>query len=87
MARQSKKNLHVPLDEQLHARLVGQAQRVRAPVTAVAREAIEAWTAEAERQARQDAMRAYAEAMAASGADLDEDLEAAAASNALDATR
>ena len=87
VARRTKKNLHVPLDEQLHARLVAQTQRVRAPVTTVAREAIEAWTAEAERQARQDAMRAYAEAMAASGADLDEDLEAAAASNALDATR
>ena len=70
MARRTKKNLHVPLDEQLHARLVAQAQRVRAPVTTVAREAIEAWTAEAERRALQDAMRAYAEAMAASGADL-----------------
>ena len=87
MARRAKKNPHVPLDEQLHARLVAQAQRVRAPVTTVAREAIEAWTAEAERQARQDAMRAYAEAMAGSGADFDEDLEQAATSNALSATR
>ncbi len=32
-------------------------------------------------------MRAYAEAMAGSGADLDEDLEQAATSNALSATR
>ena len=56
-------------------------------MTTVAREAIEVWTAEAERQARQDAMRAYVEAMTGSGADLDDDLEAAAASDALDATR
>lgn len=87
VARRTKKNLHVPLDEQLHARLVAQAQRVRVPVTTVAREAIEAWTAEAERRARQGAIRDYAEAMAGSGADLDDDLEQAAASDALDATR
>jgi len=46
MARTTKKNLHVLLDATLHARLVAQAQRIRSPVTTVAREAIEAWTAE-----------------------------------------
>jgi len=86
MPRGEKKNLHVPLDPHLHERLVAQAQRVRAPVTTVAREAIEAWTAEQERRAQHEAIQAYAEAMAGSGADLDEALEAAAARECLDAT-
>jgi hypothetical protein len=33
MARSDKKNLHVPLDEPLHERLLAQTQRVRSPVT------------------------------------------------------
>ena len=85
MARGTKKNLHVPLDAPLHERLVAQAQRIRAPVTTVAREAIEAWTAEQERRAEQEAIQAYAEAMAGSGADLDVALEEAAARECWDA--
>lgn len=87
MARGTKKNLHVPLDDQLHQRLLMQAQRIGAPVTSVAREAIDAWTTAAERRDREEAIRAYAEAMAGSGADLDEELERASASDLLDATR
>jgi predicted transcriptional regulator len=86
MARSDKKNLHVPLDALLHERLVAQAQRVRSPVTTVARQAIEAWTVEQERQAQHEAIRAYAEAMAGSGADLDEELEEASVQECLDAT-
>lgn len=86
MAGTTKKNLHVPLDATLHARLVAQAQRIRSPVTTVAREAIEAWTAEQERRAQHDAIRAYAEAMAGSPADLDETVEEAAALACLDAS-
>jgi predicted transcriptional regulator len=86
MARSDKKNLHVPLDAPLHERLVAQAQRVRSPVTTVARQAIEAWTVEQERQAQHEAIRAYAEAMAGSGADLDEELEEASVQECLDAT-
>ena len=74
----SRKNLHVPIDPDVHARLVAQARRVRSPVTVVAREAIEAWIAELERRARFDAIRAYAEATAGSEADLDEVLAEAA---------
>jgi hypothetical protein len=87
MARSAKKNLHIPLDAQLHSRLLKQAQRVRTPVTSVAREAIEAWTVAAERRDREEALRAYAEAMAGSGADLDGDLERSAASDLLDGIR
>ncbi len=74
-----RKNVHVPLDPDLHARLVAQARRVRSPVTVVAREAIAAWTDEQERQAELEAIRAYAVAMAGTMADLDEPLEDAAA--------
>jgi predicted transcriptional regulator len=74
-----RKNVHVPLEPELHARLVAQARRVRSPVTVVAREAIAAWTVEQELQAERDAIRAYAEAMAGSQDDLDEALEEAAA--------
>ncbi len=86
VARGTKKNLHVPLDAALHERLAAQAQRIRAPLTTVARRAIEAWTAEQERHAEHEAIRAYAEAMAGSGADLDEELEEAASRECLDAT-
>jgi hypothetical protein len=86
MARSDKKNLHVPLDAPLHERLVAQAQRVRSPVTTVAREAIEAWTVQQERRAQHEAIQAYAEAMVGSGADLDEALEEASAREWLDAT-
>ena len=64
----------------------GALHRIRSPVTTVAREAIESWTAEQERQAQHDAIRAYAEAMAGSPADLDETLEEAAALACLDAS-
>jgi predicted transcriptional regulator len=74
-----RKNVHVPLEPELHARLVAQARRVRAPVTVVAREAIAAWTVEQELQAERDAIRAYAEAMAGTPDDLDGALEEAAA--------
>lgn len=87
MAQSAKKNLHIPLDAQLHSQLLTQAQRIRTPVPSVAREAIEIWTAAAERRDRHEASRAYAEAMAGSGADLDEDLERSAASDLLNATR
>jgi predicted transcriptional regulator len=80
-----RKNVHVPLEPELHARLVAQARRVRSPVTVAAREAIAAWTLLQERQAERDAIRAYAEAMAGTEADLDEGLEEAAAADLRDA--
>jgi predicted transcriptional regulator len=81
-----RKNVHVPLDPELHARLVAQARRVRSPVTVVAREAIAVWTDEQERQVEGAAIRAYAEAMAGTEADIDEELEEAAAAELLSGT-
>jgi hypothetical protein len=49
----------------------------------VAREAIEAWIKERERQAVHDAIAEYATEMAGTAADLDEDLERAAVDHLL----
>jgi predicted DNA-binding protein len=71
------RNLHVPLPEGLHDRLRSEAARARRPATVVAREAIEAWVEQREREALHDAVATYACAVAGSRADLDEDLEQA----------
>lgn len=78
MSGPRKKNLHVPLPPELHAGLRSQALRVGEPVTVLARRAIEEHVARLEREALAEAIGAYADAMAGSGADLDEDFEAAA---------
>jgi len=54
------------------------ATRAGRPTTSLARDAIEAWVEERERQAVHDAIAAYATEMAGSAADLDESLEQAA---------
>ncbi len=73
-----QRNLHVPLPETLHHRLRAVAQRSGRPATSLARDAIEAWIVERERQAVQEAITTYATEMAGTSADLDEDLERAA---------
>ena len=70
-------NLHVPLSGPLHDRLRAEATRSGRPATTLAREAIEAWIAERERNAVHQAIVGYANEMAGSSADLDEDLERA----------
>jgi predicted DNA-binding protein len=69
------RNLHVPLPETLHDRLRAVATRSKRPATSLAREAIEAWVEERERQAVHEAIATYATEMAGTAADLDEDLE------------
>jgi predicted transcriptional regulator len=66
----------VPRD--LHDRLRAVATRAGRPTTSVAREAIESWVEERERQAVHDAIATYAAEMAGTAADLDECLERAA---------
>lgn len=73
----AKRNLHVPLPEPLHDRLRAEAKRSGRPATALAREAIEVWIEERQRQAVHDAIAEYAGEMAGSPADLDEELEEA----------
>ncbi|MBI3782977.1 MAG: hypothetical protein HY270_06205 [Deltaproteobacteria bacterium] len=72
------RNLHVPLPETLHDRLRAVATRTKRPATSLARQAIEAWVDERERQAVHEAIATYATEMAGTSADLDEDLEQAA---------
>jgi hypothetical protein len=52
--------------------------RAKRPTTSLAREAIEAWVDERERQAVHEAIVTYATEMAGTAADLDEGLERAA---------
>jgi predicted DNA-binding protein len=77
MAARAAHNLHVPLSAPVHDRLRAEATRSGRPATTLAREAIEAWIAERERHAVHEAIVDYANEMAGSPADLDEDLEKA----------
>ena len=78
MGTKAHRNLHVPLPGTLHDRLRAVAVRSGRPATSVAREAIESWVEERERQAVHEAIATYATEMAGTAADLDESLERAA---------
>jgi predicted DNA-binding protein len=71
-------NLHIPLPEDLYRQLKDATQRLHRPATQLAREAIAAWLAQEQQTALHEAIRAYAEAVAGTEADLDFSLEAAA---------
>jgi predicted DNA-binding protein len=87
MAAKASQNLHVPLPGALHVRLHAQAARAGRPATAVAREAIEAWIEQRERQALHDAIATYAHEVGGSRDDLDEDLERAGVEHLLSRRR
>lgn len=71
------KNFHLPLEEKTYVRLKTEAQRLQLPATAAAREAIDQWLLQQQRQARHDAIAVYATEMAGTQFDIDVDLEAA----------
>ena len=71
------RNFHLPLPEPVYAKLKSEAERQQVPATTLAREAIDHWLKQQARQARHDAIAAYAAEMAGSEFDLDPDLEAA----------
>ena len=71
------KNFHLPLSEQTYSRLRAEAERVQVPATALAREAIDFWLRRQLREARRQAIAAYAEEMAGTNLDLDPVLESA----------
>ena len=54
------KNFHLPLPEQTYSQLKAQADRLRIPATKLAREAVDSWLRQQTRQARRDAIAAYA---------------------------
>ncbi|MCU0724259.1 MAG: hypothetical protein MUE73_00495 [Planctomycetes bacterium] len=81
-----RRNLHVLLDDDLHRRLHGVAERKGEPATVLAREAIRRWVEDAERAALREEISAYAAAVAGTEMDLDADLETAATESLHDET-
>ena len=72
------KNFHLPLPEDTYAHLRAEAERMQIPATTLAREAVVWWLRQQARQARRDAIEAYATENAGTHLDLDSDLESAA---------
>ena len=79
----ASKNFHLPIPDALHRRLHAAAVRLKAPATAVARQAIEYWLEENERIAVHEAVAEYARSAAGTSADLDQGLEQAAVEHLL----
>lgn len=77
MPEAARKKLHVPLPVDMHAELFEQAERLGAPATALAREAIADWLELRRREELAEEIRAYAKNVAGTNDDLDEDLEEA----------
>jgi len=73
------KRIHVPLDEDLYRRLRAEAERTGRPTTKIAREAIDRFLTEMHKNVVHEAIASYAAACAGTTADLDPELEAAAA--------
>ena len=71
------KNFHLPLPDQTYSRLRAEAERTQVPATALARDAIDFWLRQQLRNARHQAIAAYAEDVAGSDLDLDPVLESA----------
>ncbi|HXJ44167.1 MAG TPA: hypothetical protein VNH18_33075 [Bryobacteraceae bacterium] len=72
------KNFHLPLPEHTYVQLRAEAERAQVPATTLARMAIDAWLHQQMRNARHEAIGAYAAEMAGSPFDIDPDLESAA---------
>ncbi len=78
------KNFHLPLPEQTYTELRAEAERAQVAATVLAREAIDWWLRQQRRQARHEAIAAYAAEMAGADLDLDRDLESAGIEHLLD---
>lgn len=77
------KNFHLPLPERTYADLRAEAERTGVPATTLAREAVDRWLRNRLREARHNAIAAYASEMAGTRLDLDADLESAAIAHIL----
>jgi hypothetical protein len=74
----SMKNFHVPLPDETYERLKVAAAQSKMPATALGREAIDFWLRRRLREARHNAIAAFAVEAAGTSLDLDKELEAAA---------
>ena len=77
MPETTTRNFHLPLPEAVYRRLREEADRLRVPATALAREAVEARLEELHRGKLHSELAQYAKQHAGSAADLDNQLEAA----------
>lgn len=87
MASRPLRNFHVPIPDDIYARLRAEAAKMKRPATGLAREAIEHWLTERERLVVHEAIAEYARAEAGSAADLDDVLERAASDEVERTTR
>jgi predicted transcriptional regulator len=71
------KNFHVPLPQAVYDALSEAAAALRQPATVVARQAIEVWLREREREVVREAIATYALENAGTPVDLDPSLERA----------
>lgn len=71
------KNFHLPLPDQTYSQLRAAAERTELSATALAREAIDTWLREHNRQTQRTALAEWAEQYAGTRFDLDPVLEAA----------
>lgn len=70
-------NFHVPLSKELYNKLRAEAKRSKQPATKLARQAIDLWLWQRQKEARHKAIAAYAAQCAGTESDLDEALETA----------
>ncbi len=70
-----RKNLHVPLPDDLNDELRTEAERSGQPATEIARDAIRQFLRERRRQSLHEGIAAYARRVAGTAADLDRELE------------
>ena len=78
------RNFHVPLPDEVHAALRGEAERSGRPATALAREAIEAFLRRRQKIALHESIASYARTQAGTRSDLDPELERAAIERLID---
>lgn len=84
MPTQETKNLHVPLPATLYRRLRAESELSRRPATELAREAIDRWLSEQQREHIRQAIHEYAREVAGTLDEYDPDLEAAGLETWLD---
>ena len=75
----ARKNFHVPLPPETYDALREESEARGIPATTLVREAVEGWIDDQKAKRLRDEIAAYALEMAGTSADLDPDLEAAAA--------
>ena len=80
-------NMYVPVPTGIHTRLRAEAKRSGQPTTVLVRKAIEAWLEKREKDAQYQAITRYARESAGTPADLDPNLESAAAKHLFDDER